>query len=58
MRILQTFLLILGAACFLTAHAYVGDDTGDVLWRGGVAVLMMDKACLMLWPRRAVEHKR
>jgi hypothetical protein len=53
MRLLQVSLFIVGALSFVTAAAFVGDDTGDVLWRTGVAAMLTDIAGVTLWPSRA-----
>jgi len=50
MRSLQIVLFIVGVAAFIAALAFIGNDTGDTLWRAGVAVLLLDVVCMMLWP--------
>ena len=50
MRIVQIALLCLALVVFVAALFFVGTDTGDVLWRAGVAALLIDVVCIMLWP--------
>lgn len=50
MRSLQIVLFIVGLAAFIAALAFIGEETGDTLWRAGVAVLLLDVVCMMLWP--------
>ena len=57
MRVLQVVLFVLGVLCFLGSLGFVGGGTGDVLWRAGVATLVTDISCVMLWPRRAEEPR-
>ncbi|MCL4819213.1 MAG: hypothetical protein KJ067_08730 [Vicinamibacteria bacterium] len=37
--------------CLLSSLAFMGGTTGDVLWRAGVAALVADIPCILLWPR-------
>ena len=53
MRLIQVILIFVGLAAFLAAVFFVGTDTGDVLWRVGVAALLLDIVCIMLWPARS-----
>jgi len=50
MRNLQVAIFVLGVLCFLAAVAFVGQDTGDTLWRAGVAAMLVDAVCTRLWP--------
>jgi len=50
MRILQVFLFFVGLAAFIAAIFFIGANTGDTLWRAGVATLLLDVVCVMLWP--------
>lgn len=52
MRTLQITLFGLAVLSFLGALGFIGDDTGDVLWRLGLALLVTDIACIHLWPGR------
>jgi hypothetical protein len=51
MRIVQVVLFVLGVLCFLSSLGFVGSQTGDILWRAGMATLVTDMLCVMLWPR-------
>lgn len=51
MRYLQVIIFIVAILAFITALFFIGSDTGDVLWRMGVAFLLFDIVCIMLWPR-------
>jgi hypothetical protein len=50
MRYLQILVFALGLAALITAIFFVGTDTGLSLWRAGVAILLIDVVCIMLWP--------
>lgn len=50
MRVLQITLFCVGVAAFLAAAFFIGSDTGNTLWRVGVAMLLIDVVCLLLWP--------
>ena len=52
MRTLQVGLLVLAVLALGGAAAFAGSSAGDVLWRAGVAALLVDMVCLMLWPTR------
>lgn len=52
MRTLQITLFGLAVVAFLAALGFIGDDTGDVLWRLGLALLITDTVCIQLWPGR------
>jgi hypothetical protein len=51
MRYLQIVIFIIALMAFISALFFIGSDTGDVLWRMGVAILLLDIVCIMLWPR-------
>jgi hypothetical protein len=51
MRIRQLVLLALGVLSLAAALPFVGAVAGDALWRAGVAVLLVDIVCILLWPR-------
>lgn len=55
MRALQIALFVLGVGLLLAAVPFIGSVAGDALWRAGVAVLVVDVVCIMLWPRRTGE---
>jgi uncharacterized YccA/Bax inhibitor family protein len=50
MRQLQVGIFILGLAAFVVALFFVGGEMGDILWRLGIAALLLDLVCLKLWP--------
>jgi hypothetical protein len=49
MRTLQFVLFGIGAVSFLAAIFFIGADAGDILWRLGIAVLLLDLVCIQLW---------
>lgn len=53
MRFIQTFFFVLGFAAFLVALFFAGTGTGDTLWRIGIAALLLDVVCILLWPAPA-----
>jgi hypothetical protein len=57
MRYLQIFVFVVGLAAFIAAIFLIGTDTGDTLWRVGVAVLLLDVVCIMLWPTPALKNE-
>lgn len=50
MRTVQVILFGLAVLSFAAALGFIGDDTGDVLWRLGLALLITDMVCIQLWP--------
>jgi Na+-translocating ferredoxin:NAD+ oxidoreductase RnfD subunit len=50
MRRLQVVLLVLALAALIAALFFVGTDTGDALWRAGIASLLLDIVVIKLWP--------
>ena len=50
MRNLQVAIFILGVLSFLAAVAFIGQEMGDILWRLGVAAMLIDAVCTRLWP--------
>lgn len=50
MRVVQITLFTLGVLAMLGSIPFIGSGTGDTLWRAGVALFLMDIACIMLWP--------
>jgi hypothetical protein len=52
MRNLQVGLFIVGILAFLASALFIGQGTGDDLWRTGVAAMFTDLACAALWPTR------
>jgi len=49
-RQLQVTLFVLALVAFIAALFVTGTEMGDILWRGGVAVLLLDLVCIKLWP--------
>ncbi len=52
MKIIQSLLLYLGLAAFILSLFFVGSDTGDSLWKAGMAILMIDITVIMLYKQR------
>jgi len=50
MRIVQIIGFFVGIVAFGAAAAFTGGETGDTLWRTGVAILLTDIVLIMLWP--------
>ncbi len=50
MRQAQNGIFILGVISFLAAAAFMGEDTGDTLWRAGIAAMLIDIVFIKLWP--------
>jgi len=50
MHTLHVGIFILGVVAFLAAVVFVGDPTGDILWRIGIAAMLIDAVCMRLWP--------
>lgn len=40
----------LGLASFVAAAFFIGQETGDALWRIGVAAMLLDIVFMKLWP--------
>ena len=57
MRYLQILVFVVGLAAFMAAIFFIGTGTGDTLWRAGVAVLLLDVVCIMLWPAPALKKE-
>lgn len=53
MRYLQIVLFIGAALSFLISLYFIKSALGDVLWRAGMATLLFDIVCIMLWPVNA-----
>jgi hypothetical protein len=50
MRTLQVGLFAICVLAFVLAIFFIGQEMGDVLWRAGVAFILIDLACIKLWP--------
>lgn len=55
MRAIHIGLFVLGVLAFVAALFAAGSELGDILWRGGVAVLLLDLVAMKLWPSREVQ---
>jgi hypothetical protein len=55
MRLLQVILFFIAILAFIISLFYIGALMGDVLWRAGMAILLLDVAFMMLWPQKAKE---
>ena len=53
MRYLQLVLFFGAALSFIIAIFFAGRVTGDILWRAGIAALLLDVVCIMLWPYKS-----
>ncbi len=51
MRWLQITVFLLGIVAFLTSLFFIGSQTGEDLWRAGVAFMLGDAVLILLWPR-------
>jgi hypothetical protein len=50
MRIFQIVLFVLASVSFLLARYYASSQTGEYLWRGGMAAMIGDIVLILLWP--------
>jgi hypothetical protein len=48
MRILQVALFEIGLVAFIAALFFIGSENGDMLWRAGLAVLLVDLVYIKL----------
>jgi hypothetical protein len=55
MRRFQVIAFLLGVGVFLTSAGFTGQAMGDTLWKVGMAIMVGDIVCILLWPspRRA-----
>jgi len=49
MRQAQVGIFALGLASFLVAVFFMGQTMGDILWRAGVAAMLVDMVSMKLW---------
>ncbi len=49
MRQFQIIAFLLGVAAFLASACFTGQVMGDTLWKVGVAIMIGDIACILLW---------
>jgi len=52
MRKFQIIAFLFGVLAFLASACFVGKDMGETLWKVGIAIMIGDIACMLLWPRR------
>ncbi len=50
MRLFQIISFFAGVAAFLASACFVGAMMGDTLWKVGVAIMVGDIVCILLWP--------
>jgi hypothetical protein len=50
MRIFQIVVFVLASLSFLTALYYTATQTGESLWKGGIAGMIGDIVLILLWP--------
>lgn len=50
MRTAQIGIFILGLVSFLAASFFTGEDTGETLWKTGMAAMLVDIVFMKLWP--------
>jgi hypothetical protein len=53
MRLLQVAIFIAGVVAFLGSAVFIGQGTGDTLWRTGVAAMLIDAIFMRLWPGKS-----
>jgi hypothetical protein len=52
MRNLQVVLLVLAVISFIVSIFFAGAVMGDIFWRAGMAILLLDLVCIKLWPNK------
>jgi hypothetical protein len=50
MRQFQIIAFLLGVAAFLASACFIGAMMGDTLWKVGVAIMVSNIVCVLLWP--------
>jgi hypothetical protein len=50
MRQIQIVVFVLGLISFPAALFFIGQETGDTLWRVGVAGMLVDLVLMKAWP--------
>jgi hypothetical protein len=53
MRALQIVLFVAGVIVFVAAVFFIGQGTGDTLWRAGVAIMLTAIACKGIGPAKS-----
>lgn len=52
MRYFQIAIFFLATLFFLSAIYFIKSAMGEILWRAGMATLLFDIVCIMLWPNK------
>ncbi len=52
MRWLQIASFALGSASFLASLGFMGKQTGEDLWKAGIAFMLGDVVLILLWPAK------
>jgi hypothetical protein len=52
MRVFQIILFFVALLDLISALIFAGSVMGDILWRVGIAILLIDVVCIMLWPEK------
>ncbi len=50
MRLFQIIAFCFGVAAFLVSACFTETATGETLWKVGVAIMIGDIVCILLWP--------
>ena len=50
MRQFQITIFILGAVSLIASAFGIGRDSGETLYKTGIATLLVDVVCVLLWP--------
>ena len=51
MRILEIVSFFVALTALIAALVTAGTALGDIFWRAGIAVLLVDIVMMMIWPR-------
>ena len=51
MRQAQIALFILGTAAFIASAFGAGPHYGELMYKTGLALLLIDVVCVLLWPK-------
>jgi hypothetical protein len=52
MRSTQIILFFIAIIVFIISLFFIGDITGDIMWRAGMAILLLDVVFIMLWQNK------
>jgi hypothetical protein len=52
LRQFQIAVFAMGVLSFLAAAVFWSDFVGDVCWRVGMALMLGNVVCILLWPSR------